>query len=72
MQGITFIAIFILSFIMDVRFLPALEMLKQASNGRLSVVHADMLELDEKELLAGEPVKNWNGIFMFTKNGMMY
>ena len=35
----------------DKRFLPALEFLKESSQGRLEVVHGDMLELDEAELL---------------------
>lgn len=35
----------------DARFLPALEYLKEASDGRLEIVHGDMLKLDEEELL---------------------
>eukprot|EP00026_Physarum_polycephalum_P010206 Phypoly_transcript_10361.p1 GENE.Phypoly_transcript_10361~~Phypoly_transcript_10361.p1 ORF type:complete len:345 (+),score=29.13 Phypoly_transcript_10361:102-1136(+) len=43
----------------DVRFLPALELLQQASNGKLTIVHGDMLKVDEEQLLKGEPKLGW-------------
>jgi hypothetical protein len=41
------------------RFLPALELLQQASQGRLTIVHDDMLRVDEEALLraAGQPIQ---------------
>eukprot|EP01118_Nematostelium_gracile_P010057 TRINITY_DN3431_c0_g1_i1.p1 TRINITY_DN3431_c0_g1~~TRINITY_DN3431_c0_g1_i1.p1 ORF type:complete len:231 (-),score=54.60 TRINITY_DN3431_c0_g1_i1:302-955(-) len=39
----------------DARFLPVLELLEQSSQGRLTVIHGDMLKLDEEEIL--EPYK---------------
>jgi 16S rRNA (adenine1518-N6/adenine1519-N6)-dimethyltransferase len=39
----------------DARFLPLLEELAGASAGRLRIVHADALEVDETRLLAGAP-----------------
>ena len=43
----------------DARFLPALEVLKEASQGRLTIVHADMLEVDERQLLRDIAAEPW-------------
>jgi len=44
----------------DKRFLPALETLQQAANGRLELVFEDMLRVDERELLKNEPkARDW-------------
>jgi 16S rRNA A1518/A1519 N6-dimethyltransferase RsmA/KsgA/DIM1 with predicted DNA glycosylase/AP lyase activity len=36
----------------DARFLPALEVLQQAAPGKLAVVHGDILDVDEFQILA--------------------
>ncbi len=36
----------------DSRFLPALEVLKQSTQGKLHIVHGDMLKIDESKLLS--------------------
>lgn len=41
--------------------MPALELLQQASGGRLTIINDDMLRVDEEQLLEGELKKDWNG-----------
>jgi dimethyladenosine transferase 1, mitochondrial len=43
----------------DARFLPVLEILKEASNGRLEIIHADMLEINEKDLIKDISPESW-------------
>lgn len=48
------------------RFIPALETLQQASNGRLELVFGDMLQIDERDLLKDEPKVAWeDGSFLY-------
>jgi len=42
-----------------VRFLPALETLQQASNGRLELIFDDMLKVDEGLILKDEAKTDW-------------
>ena len=43
----------------DARFLPVLEILKEASNGRLEIIHADMLEINERDLVKDIQPEAW-------------
>lgn len=43
--------------------MPALELLQQASGGRLTIINDDMLKVDEGKLLEGTPVQDWSGMF---------